>query len=434
MTQAIQKRLPLDNLDASLIAYEMFSDLMIQLEMVFEAPLDSDRLTQAALLTLLSEPKLGCRLVNHWRKPYWQKVTFSKEQVFTSASSQAEYDEFKKTPPHPYSGPQMRICLFNASRNTQLLVKVSHQAADAAGVKDICRLLASSYSALATDRDYRPEIHSGQSTDCQYLVNLVPKKDRRALKKQHMEYTRLGRIPCSTFKLPFEGGPNESLSFLQRTVSDPQIEALKDYGKKHNATLNDLFLSAFFRAQAQAGNWDGQRQLALNMTVDFRKHLPENQASKVTNLSIPLKYWPCLENDLGNDFSDTLSKITAATRRRKQSYFGLDFLQYVRPFVRYFPHFLSHAGIRQEVRKEQKLDNWADTFTNMGPIKSSVVWFDSKPVRAHLLPPSKYPPYFILGVSGYEGAVTFSISAYNAQKELSLRFLDALVNELRQII
>lgn len=434
MTRTIKKkRIPVNPLDRVLVIYEKVFDLMIQLEMVFEAQLDADRLAQAALLTLESEPKLGCRLVHHWNRPYWEPIEVAKEEIFTLATSQSEYDSFKQHPPTPYSGPQMRVCLLNSLQGAQLLIKASHQAVDAAGVKEIAGILSSNFEALGLDTRYRPEPNLKQSQDVQSLINLVPKQARRKLRRQHLEYTKLGCTRTSTFKLPFQDGPSESLTFIQRTIDRDYLESLKQYGRQHNATLNDLLISAFFRAQTHVGKWDGQRQLALNMTVDLRKHLPENRASTLTNLSMPLKYWPCLDRDLGRNFSATLNKVTTATRLRKKSYFGLDYLVYGWPVLRYLPNCLTVAVIRKEIRDGRKLDNRVDGFTNMGTIDPAWVTFGSKPVKAHLLPPAAYPPYFVLGASGYNGELSLSISCYAIQRDLSSKFLDALVNELQAL-
>jgi NRPS condensation-like uncharacterized protein len=91
-------------------------------------------------------------------------------------------------------------------------------------------------------------------------------------------------------------------------------------------------------------------------------------------------------------------------------------------------------GTKLMQRHIQRLDhqgNTANTFTNLGPIAPETVTFGSKPVMARLLPPPVYPPYFMLGVSGYEGTLTLSSGVYTLQREPVQRFLEAMVNELR---
>ena len=70
----------------------------------------------------------------------------------------------------------------------------------------------------------------------------------------------------------------------------------------------------------------------------------------------------------------------------------------------------------------------------MGAINPADVCFDDQPTMAALLPPPLYPPYFIMGASGYNGTLTISIGSYTDQKALSERFLDTMPTELEKAV
>ncbi len=100
------------------------------------------------------------------------------------------------------------------------------------------------------------------------------------------------------------------------------------------------------------------------------------------------------------------------------------------PLIRYVPHRLFVKAAQSQLNKAFEQGNWADSLTNMGAIDPAWVTFGGKPIAARLLPPSNYPPSFLLGASGYDGTLTLSTAVYAAQKKLSEGFLEAMVNEL----
>jgi NRPS condensation-like uncharacterized protein len=237
-------------------------------------------------------------------------------------------------------------------------------------------------------------------------------------------------VPEGTLTLPFQVGPIDSLSFICRFLTQDFVSRFVEYGRKHNATINDLLLAAFFRALVTTASWDGCRQLRVTSTIDLRRHIPNIQASAVANLSLWGEGWPSLGTDLGQDFPSTLDKITPITRRRKQNFVGVDTLIGMLIGLGPLPNNWAMKLVNRSYQQKMDKGNWAHTFTNMGPIDPSTVTFGSKPVAARLLQPPFYPPLFAVGASGYEGTLTLSTGVYTIQRDLTESFLDAMIAEL----
>jgi NRPS condensation-like uncharacterized protein len=86
--EAIPKRIP-SAISDQLVEHLSFAlDLMIQLELDFNARLDVERLSKAIDIALDAEPVLGCRWVPHWRKPWWERLDRSHRQSFWLVDSQ----------------------------------------------------------------------------------------------------------------------------------------------------------------------------------------------------------------------------------------------------------------------------------------------------------------------------------------------------------
>lgn len=434
MNKSDKAFLPLDPMDRPLVWFESTGQMMIQLELEFASQLDADRLADAALLTLEREPVLKCRLSHHWFKPSWQPVEVEKADLVLLATSRFDYESFKQAGIDTYAGPQIRVCLWNQSQGAHLLIKVAHHAADAAGVKDVARVMSFIYGELSKNPGFKPRPNLTRLENTAQLLCAVPKDKRRSLRRQFHCYMKNVHKNHGTYRLPFENGKIESPFFIQYTFAKDKVDFLTRYGHENAATLNDLLVSAFFRAQVKNGNWDGQRNLRITTTIDMRRHLEGKKASAVSNLSLSLSSWPDLGNELGDGFADTLNKVTAIIKRRKENYFGLDAFLYVWPMIRFMPHALAGRLVRNLMKKELQNGNLTDAFTNMGAINPADVCFDDQPTMAALLPPPLYPPHFVMGASGYDGTLTISVGSYTDQKALSEHFLDTMATELERVV
>lgn len=428
-TTTIPRRFPSQLIDRTLAYIDGDGEMMLQLELEFTGPLDAARLARATRLALDAEPVLGCRFVEHWRKPYWERVPVDDGDVFVEAQTRLEFEAFKVAPIALSSGPRIRVCLWNAAGGAHLLLKVCHYAADAAGVKDIARLISSIYTRLKHEPGYQSEPNLTGSRGIEQILQTVPWGRYPGLFLQTLRDMRAGQVPGGTQTLPIEAGPAESLSFIHRLLPQNFVTRLVGYGRKHSATLNDLLLAAFFRALAATTNWHGRGQLRVTTTVDFRRYLSDRHASAVTNLSLGLQGWPSLGTDLGHDFSSTLHKITAITQPRKENFVGVDYALATLLMLGPLPHRWATNMMIRHTQRLTEQGNTADTLTNLGPIDPQAVTFESKPSVARLLPPPVYPPHFLLGVSGYDGTLTLSTGIYAIQKDQAERFLEAMVAE-----
>ncbi len=403
---------------------------MIQLDMEFSQQLDSERLANAVNLTLDAEPVLGCKFVENWRKPYWERLSRDKLNVFDVVHTEAELEVFKLSPIDEYDRPQVSVRLWNTPAKSRLLIKVSHYASDAAGVKDVARIISSIYARLADDPNYRPNTNLNGSRSARQVLKSVPKGKYLSLFRQFMSDTRACEIPKGTQTLLFKDGESVPLVYVNRTLLSDHVSVLVEYGHKYGSTLNDILLAAFFRALVAISNWDGQNQLRVTATLDLRNHIPEWYAESVANLSLGIIGWPSLGTDIGNDFPSTLERVSRITKQRKQNYLGIETLLGSLLLLNTPPHSWSAKILKQRFDKLTKQGNAPICLTNMGSIDPTVVTFDTKPLSARLLPPINYPPSFAVGVSGYDGTLTLSSGIASINKDITDQFLDAMVSEL----
>lgn len=426
----IPKRFPSQVLDQTLAYIDGDGVMMLQLELEFAEQLDADRLARATHLALDAEPVLGCRFVHHWRKPYWERLPSDNRHVYVTAHTGAEFEAFKVSAIDTYTIPQIRVCLWNPPQGAHLIIKVSHFVSDAAGTKDVARIISTMYSELSRDPDYQPQPNLSGSRGVGQLLGNIPRRRYPGLFLQALRDSRTAHVPLYTQTLPFQNEPAESPLYVHRFLPRERVSRLVEYGQTHNATLNDLLIVAFLRALAVTSNWNGDRQLRLNTTVDMRRYMSERKASAVTNLSDAIPGWPSLGTDIGHDFSSALDRITPVTQKRKQNFLGVDGLLVLLIAYNLLPHSWITRLMKRGLHQIKDEGNFANSLTNTGAIDPATITFGAKPIAARLLPPLIYPPYFMLGASGYDGTLTLSAGIYSHQEELAGRFLDAMLVEL----
>jgi NRPS condensation-like uncharacterized protein len=426
----ISKRFPSQLTDRFVDYIHQSGDMMIQLELQFELQLDANRIAKAIDLALDVAPILCCQFVRQWWKPRWERLSKEPPQAFYTVKTKHEYESFRVASIDIYSGPQVNVCLWNSPDGAHILFKVSHHVADAAGVKEVARIISSIYSRLRNDPDYQPEPDMKSSRSVRQILRAVPLRSYPGLFSQFLSDNKASQSSKDVLTISVTKERENTLKFVDHILPKEHVSLISEYAHNHEATINDMLLAAFFRALASTQNWDGNKQLKATTTVDLRQYIVERQVSAVANLSIPIWGWPNLNADLGDDFLSTLNRISTITKGRKHSYLGIETLLGILMLLSPFPHYLAARLIGHGVQKKISRGNFAPAFTNMGTIDPEMVVFDSKPLKAQLLPPPVYPPWFMLGISRYEGTVSLSAGIYSIQTEYIKCFLDVMVAEL----
>ncbi len=404
--------------------------LMVQLELEFAERLDTDRLSRAIDLALDAEPILGCRFVEHWRKPYWEKVDKTEWETFLLTEEESEYEIFKNSSFDTHNGPQLKACLWRSSNGDHLLLKVTDVVTDAGGVKEIAALISNIYSRLAIEPGYQPESNLKGSRSYWQVLQHIP---WYVYLRSGIDFLRdISSIvihPVS-LTLPIDGGPHTPLKFIRRFFSVDQTARLSEYGRARNATINDLVLSAFFRALVTEGDWNGRTQLRLSTTIDLRRYLSSGCGEGITKLSAITFAWPSLGTELGDDFDSTLAQVTALTRRRKAYWLGVSDSVWLSFFFQMLPNNWGRKLFNKMVQGQTMRSVQSHLLTNMGPINPDSVTFGVRPLNAWLLPPPSYPPEFIAGLSGYSGTLSLSAGVFPTQEHIIEKFFDSVISEL----
>ena len=401
-------------------------EMMIQMELEFNSHLDIGRLTKALDMTLDAEPVLGCRFVKRWWRPRWERMDAGSREVLTIARDARAYEDFKHSSIDPYIGPQIKACLLHSADRDRLLIKVAHEVSDASGVRQIAKVISSTYSRLAHEPEYRPEPNiDGDRSTWQVMRHVPWHAYPTILYNYYHLYTIPLLFPIVSVHLPIVEDNDRTMEFINRRVPEGLLKHIIEYGHQRNGTLNDVVMASFFHAITAASDWDHKSQLRLRITVDLRRFKPDENVGGICNLS-GLEVID-LGTDLNDDFDYTLKRISSFMWKRKAKWIGINDYIALAPSSIFFPHDVMRRMIVFAVRASENMRQAPYVFTNMGAIEQKDVTFDIPPVEARLLPPVNYPPLIIICFNSYNGSLTISAGSWACSKKQIERCLDEML-------
>jgi NRPS condensation-like uncharacterized protein len=179
----------------------------------------------------------------------------------------------------PDEGPQIAVALFVGPDRDELGVKISHVVADGQAAKPYAYLLADIYSRLAVDSSYVPK------------SNLVARPTGRQVwghlsNAQRRDAKRAKSWAKPTWKIPSKGSSGGGLVYRTASVAPQTFRDLQAFGRAHDATINDLMLTAVFRACVSRFDPPVGVPLSLMCTADLRRYLPDRETLPISNVSI----------------------------------------------------------------------------------------------------------------------------------------------------
>lgn len=403
-----------------------YNDHQIHCVLDLEGRVDAERMKRAVLRSMEVAPVMGSRFVPHKRHPYWEPIdAASWESAFAIAETsdrESEIAGFLTSRTDESAGPQIKVTVVRDSRADTLCAVVNHMVCDAAGFKQYLYLLsdlyqddaACSHIALSASRRNLGQIYQQFSLLRRARVFFLPHNSSK-----------------SQFTLAEKGAQRLSAppeSFVSRfTLSSDRFGHLKEYAAAKNVTVNDVVLTAYFRAAHQLLH-TGYVRMTIPCTVDLRRYLPRDKPPGLCNLSswIPVE----IVSSQDESFDDLLSKVHRVMESKKHHYPGLDGFGMLASLFSLLPFSLVKRIIGDALRPSLM------TMTNLGIIEKDRLTFGCRTTAGYITASNKYPPYFQLCFSTFDDVVTFSINLpdFASNRENVRRFWEAVTQELNRAL
>ncbi len=415
------------------------ANFQIQFIMKIDGTLDFDTLVKAVRLLVEAEPVFGCRFVKS-DSPYWKRFDDIDDTNKFCSFEETDDDEesvnrFLESPMSMDKDPMVLIRLIRKGAYDTLGIKINHVCCDGAGARDYVLLLSEIYSHIAVgDTAYRPDISIRDRKDIDEL------KIAFSDDSPDTAWSIPQQMALPTWTFPWKNIQRGKVLFPACRIPEGQLDIMSKYAKERNATINDLLLTAIFRAMFKLANTPYGIPMDIPITIDLRKYLPDHKADAIRNLSggIVIK----LDRRHQETFEDTLARVTAATAEIRSKHpsilnslwaeyiESMDF-RYVCAYFKYLSQLIEFASFNPFFT----VYNCGLTLSNCGYISKSLIHLGNRTVTdAYIIPPAIRAPGILLVASTYNGIITLATGYYkpSAHKSDVETLLKKIVKELQE--
>ncbi len=387
-------------------------NFQIQLVMKLDGRIDFDKLFGAVRLSVDEEPVLGCRFIEH-APPYWKRLEDIDHITFCSMEETDNIEEavhrFLESPLDMDLDPMVKVKLIRSEQYDTLCIKLNHTCCDGAGAKEYIHLLSRIYSSMGCENNpYVPEPSIRDNKDHIKALNNLgikhPELDNSMVESPRTVWP---------FRWKF-AGQKDITPFVVCKLPNGQLDVLSKYGKERGATINDLILTAFYRAMFKISKPPYRVPMDIGLTVDLRRYLPDNKASAIRNFSGGIVLRVARLKD--ESFEGTLSRVVSLMNRKKSKNPGYQCATGAeRAEMMSFHQFLAFSKFISKASDAilKKCYYCSPGLSNLGLISKTLIKFgDHEVTEAYIIPPVIRMPGIMLVASSYNGILTFASGYY----------------------
>jgi NRPS condensation-like uncharacterized protein len=292
-------------------------------------------------------------------------------------------------------------------------------------------LIGTIYRALGDDPDFQPTPNLGSRSLMQLFRRLgfgkclkicwgALRERPAAAQRQQNEW----RFPASN---PHAGG---EVRFAIRRLTPERFDAMRAYGKARGATLNDIFMAAYFRSLFQFLDPRVSAPQKVFMPMDFRRFLPSGRTEAICNFIALLPV--ALANAPEESFEDTLKRVTEASKISQQKTERALF----RAMLTAAGYRLLHAQIKRRLLRvhQRNIEDGRTVawFSNLGALSPEQMDFGLPVADAYMIGFPAGAPWVFLAAVSFRKSMSFDLS-YSSRAiapEVVEHFLDRFIQEL----
>ena len=399
-------------------ASKFFADQQLAMVLKVNGKIEEDSFEQAIHSTMDLEPILGCKFVENGDEPFWERrndlENTKLSDVVKADPPEDALETFVSSPIRADLDPIVRARIFRGRNTDTLCIKINHSVCDGGGLKEYVSMLSNIYNTLVRGEKCIVSPNLGKR-DQNQILQLA--KDTKSL--------AMKGFPQPTWTLLQKAGTEPLHCF--RVIPKPRFEEIKKYAQNKSTSVNDVLLAALFRAFFVLNNTSASSPMIIQVSIDLRRYLSKQKTEAICNLSGAL--YVALERKGGEEFDGTLSRVSAAMNRLKENYPGLESaagLEYLAS-----QGYLSLEKYLEEASAMgRKFNVTFPLLSNFG-LLSLYRFGELNVISQFISSPIMYPPGFMLGVSTFNGEMTFSIGYCGKENSQQInRFLEIYVAEL----
>lgn len=392
------------------------NDNTVRLEVCYPNMLSAEVMGQAVLSVVQGIDVLHSTFLVENGKAFWKENFDVMEKdcfsfVETEDDPEKTADEAMLCQAAPEKKVQLFCTLVNGKDKSALALIVSHLCVDGSDAKYLLEKIAEAYNLIIAEGSTKKLVlKTGSRSSLQVYEDIKKKDALSAFKPAEMK----GKSP-----FPFADTDAGSKHLVKYTLDSELVNKMKRYGKANGATLNDLLLTAFYRAYIDIPGVAIDGPVAITSMMDLRRHRKSGESEGLTNMSGGMP--TVLENNIHGSFKETLEEISAQTKKAKEDPLaGL----YGLPMMHLMGKLVSLDYLMDKMSAAYKESPFIG-MTNLGNLSGEKLTLSgSSPTVAACGGPLKKKPGMQISVIGTAGTITLScIGEYTDNDEKAIRSL-----------
>ncbi len=396
----------------------------------FSQQLDFNLFIKAARLSIYQEPIFSYVYKEDNNGAFWQKQSeidslLLVDLVEKTENVNSEINKFMTANISPFDFPLVRIKVIRCDQRDTLCINMNHTPTDGAGLKKFVKIISENYNKLIENSDYI----------CRTNV-----KGDRSIKQVTNNFTFFQKIHFAQqgFKKPkrkpswsFNWGKNDNNNINQFAIvniKDDTFERIKEFGKQHNATINDIVIAAFTRVFVNTNEDNNKVSKPLIIPVDLRKHVKSGHNTAICSLTGSMIV--NVGNEIGSSFVETLNKVVKEINFKKQIHAEMFMLSPFLVLKKLIPY------KKLKVQTMQRKMPPIPLVTNLGIIDPNDINFNNISIDySYITGVISYEDYFTMAYSTFKNEITFSVGFKGGDLKLQKanNFLNDLKSELENI-
>ncbi len=371
-------------------------------------------------------PILKSRFEEGAWKPRWIEEEQRKASFLSTVVSEnvgLEKQKFYEDEIDEAKTCQVNAKIIRTKKKDTLCFAMNHMVCDAAGFKEYLYVLSDIYMKLERDKEYTPDyILDGNRSAVGFYFDFI-KRQTSFKKKMEVLFKAQSHNKYKS-EIPLTVGGNTKPDIVTRSIDAERFSRVKEYGKQRGATINDIFLTAFYLTVAEYVK-EKNEEIKIPCMVDLRRFEAKNETDALYNLTSTLVVG--IDGQETDDFDDTLFKISAKVKDLISDFKALNGYLYMIGMFESMPSAATHALIKK------LFSNFPIAYSNLGIIDDEKLSFGSVDVSDCFMTGSiKKKPYFWMAFSTFKKKVTLSINLDGNKGDFEIidNFLEDMVQKL----
>ncbi len=425
----MERRLNAELWDKMHYLFRDYNDRMVHVELRYDFEIDIEILKTVLICFFEKAPVLHSSFTDNHLHPYWTVKDYHIDEVLTvknvnEEELDSEINDFLIQHIPTDSNIQMKVAVFNHSGKSVLCIVENHMCMDGGDFKYFLKSLCKNYNDYSENKISPIDLKTGtRSFESVY-------EDFSSAEKQMAKrlYKNVNSKDEHAFPLT-QDDIRDSSFIARRKVSADVFNKIKEVGKKHGATINDMLVAAYFHSIYELADFNKNDSVSISCAIDLRRHIKDSQDLGVTNHTA---WMQCKVPRCGRDIFETLTyTVNSVNQFKKDRFIGLHGLPLLSLGYKILPHAASEEIIKIGY------SNPLLAMSNIGVLdEKSLALAGNEPTDGFMSGAVKYKPYVLLSVTSMRKELTFSmcVRGNDEDKKIVEHFFDIFESNINKFI